>query len=149
MSQAIGCRIAGSDSNGKNVPENRNSGVMPNRKIALNLSGVFCVAEKAAIGAANAIPVSTAAGMARTISGDAAAPNRTMTKVKTVEISVSRAIDPQQVAQGDVARRDRRGVHRVEDLAPDEPAHDREGRLERRRLCIAVAASSPGARNAR
>ena len=67
---------------------------MPNRKIALNLSGVFWVAEKAAIGPANAIPVRTAAGMARTISGDWAAPNATMTSVKTARDQRQPGRDP-------------------------------------------------------
>ena len=40
-----------------------------------SFSGVRCVAANAAIGAANASPVRTATGMARTMSGDAAAPN--------------------------------------------------------------------------
>ena len=79
MSQASGWRIGGSASTGKNVPENRNSGVIPNRKIAANRSGVRWVAENAAIGAANASPVRTATGIASTTSGDSAAPNRTMT----------------------------------------------------------------------
>ena len=41
--------------------------MIPNRKIALNLFGVVWVAANAAIGAANARPVRTAAGIARTI----------------------------------------------------------------------------------
>ena len=65
--------------------------MIPNRKIAANLLGFFWVAEKAAIGVANAIPVRTAAGMARTIRGDSAAPNRTMTSVKIEQMRVSRA----------------------------------------------------------
>ena len=99
----------GRDDTGKNVPENRNSGVMTNRNRALNLIGVFWVAENAAIGAAKAMPVSTAAGMASTMSGDSAAPNATMTSVKTVAISVSRIGDEREVAQRDVARGDGRG----------------------------------------
>src|SRR4029077_5714307 len=62
-----------------------------NRNSALNVIGVFWVAENAAIGAANAMPVRTAAGIARMMSADVAAPNRTMTSVKTAEMSVSRA----------------------------------------------------------
>ena len=108
--------------------------MIPNRKIAVNLSGVRWVAENAAIGAAKAIPVRTAAGMASTISGDAAAPNRTMTSVKIAAIERQPERDPGEVAEGDVARRDRRRVHRVEDPVPAQPAHDRERRLERRRL---------------
>src|SRR5258705_5238442 len=91
VNQARTWSAAGSVLIGKNVPENRKSGVIPNRKIVEKRFGVFCVAAYAAIGPANAIPVRTAAGIARTIVGDAAAPNRTMTIVKMVEISVSRA----------------------------------------------------------
>ena len=64
--------------------------MIPNRKMVANRFGVYCVAENAAIGPANAIPVRTAAGIANTICHDAAAPNRTMTKVKTEQMSVSR-----------------------------------------------------------
>ena len=67
VSQATTWRAGGSELTGKNVPENRNSGVIPNRKIVANWFGVFWVAENAAIGAANAIPVRTAAGTASTI----------------------------------------------------------------------------------
>src|SRR5258705_7498827 len=91
VSQASAWSAAGSDVIGKNVPENRNSGVIPKRKIAANLLGVFCVAENAAIGVAKAIPVRTAAGMASTMSGDSAAPKATITIVKIVQIMVSRA----------------------------------------------------------
>jgi len=43
-SQAIGWRSGGRFEIGKNVPEKRKSGVMPNRKTALNFSGVRWVA---------------------------------------------------------------------------------------------------------
>ena len=107
---------------------------MPNRKIEANLFGVFWVAENAAIGAANAIPVRTAAGIARTISGDSAAPNSTMTSVKIEQMSVSRA-----AIQARLPRAMSRGVIGVayiawKTLLQIEPAHDREHRLERRRL---------------
>src|SRR6187401_174475 len=76
--QATTWRAAGSELIGKNVPEKRNSGVMPKRKIVAKRFGVFWVAENAA------------AGMAKTISGDSAAPNNTMTSVKIEQIIVSR-----------------------------------------------------------
>ena len=76
MSQASGWSTTGSELIGKNVPENRNSGVIPKRKIAANLLGVFWVAENAAIGAANAMPVRTAAGIASTMSGDCGRPEQ-------------------------------------------------------------------------
>ncbi len=68
--QATGCRTLGSCSIGKNVPEKRNNGMMPKRKITLNRFGVRCVAENAAIGAAKAIPVRTATGIPSTTSGE-------------------------------------------------------------------------------
>ena len=64
------CSAIGSELIGKNVPENRKSGVIPNRKIVANRFGLFWVAANAAIGPANAIPVRTAAGMHSTTSGD-------------------------------------------------------------------------------
>ena len=75
-SQAIGWRNDGRLSIGKNVPLNRNSGVIPNRKSVANWSGVRCVAVKAMIGVAKARPVSTAAGIASTISGERARPEQ-------------------------------------------------------------------------
>ena len=56
VSQASAWSAAGSVVTGKNVPENRNSGVIPNRKIAANRLGVFCVAENAAIGVGEGHP---------------------------------------------------------------------------------------------
>ena len=103
--QAIGWRKLGSDSIGKNVPEKRNSGVMPKRKMTLKRFGVRCVAENAAIGPAKAIPVRTATGIASTTSGEWAAPNATMTIVKTVAIIASRTAIQSEVAERDVARR--------------------------------------------
>ena len=94
--------------------------MIPNRKIALNLSGVRCVAENAAIGAANAIPVSTAAGMPSTISGEAAAPNSDDDDREDRRDHRQPDRDPDEVAEGDVARRDRRRVHRVERPLPVE-----------------------------
>ena len=91
VSQASAWSASGSELIGKKVPENRKSGVIPNRKIDANLLGVFWVAEKAAMGQAKAIPVRMAAGIASTMSGDWAAPNATITIVKMVQIIASRA----------------------------------------------------------
>ena len=44
--------------------------MIPNRKITLNLAGVRWVAENAAIGAANAMPVRIATGIPSTNSGE-------------------------------------------------------------------------------
>ena len=107
---------------------------MPKRNRELNLFGVFCVAEKATIGAANASPVSTAAGIARRISGEVAAPNTMMTSVKTLAISTSRA--PIQARLPSAMSRPSIGVAYIawKTRDPDEPGHDRERRLERGRL---------------
>ena len=128
------------------MPENRNSGRIPNRKIALNLLGVYWVVAKAAIGVANAMPVRTAAGMAKTIVGAAAAPKAMMTSVKTVEIIVSRAAIQARLPtamsrteMGVAAMAWKTLLHRIPDMIGnvDSKAAD----------CMAVAASSPGARN--
>ena len=119
VSQANAWSAAGSELIGKNVPENRKSGVIPNRKIVENLSGVFCVAEKAAIGAAKAIPVRTAAGIASTIERRFGGPERDDDDREDRADQRQPGDDPGEVAERDVARRDRRRVHRVEDPVPD------------------------------
>ena len=148
MSQASAWSATGSVAIGKNVPENRKSGVMMKRKIVENRSGVFCVAANAAIGPAKAIPVRTAAGMANTISGDSAAPNTTMTIVKIVQTRVSRATIqtrlPRAMSRGEI------GVAYIEwkirfhwspAMIGNIPSNEAD--------CIADAASSPGARKTR
>ena len=122
--------------------------MIPKRKIAANSARRLRVAENAAIGVAKARPVRTAAGIASTISGDSAAPNSDDDDVKIVRSCVSRSGEEGDVAEGDVARRDRRREHRVESCIQTRPPHDRERRLAAAD-CIAAAASSPGARNAR
>ncbi len=62
MRNAIGCDEGGSWVIGKNVPENRNSGVITNRNRAAKLTSLRWVAANAMMGAANARPVRTAAG---------------------------------------------------------------------------------------
>jgi hypothetical protein len=49
---------------GKNVPEKRNIGMITNRNSAANAASPSRVAENAAMGTPNAMPVSTAAGSA-------------------------------------------------------------------------------------
>src|SRR3954454_8025000 len=146
VSQAKAWSAAGSELIGKNVPENRNIGVMPNRKIVVNRFGVFCVAENAAIGPANASPVRTAAGIANTMSGDSAAPKRTMTSVKIEQIIVSRA-----VIQARLPRAMSRGVIGVAYIPWNTRLHSRPPMIwnidSNDADCIAVAARSPGARN--
>ena len=148
MSQATTWSAAGSELIGKNVPENRKSGVIPKRKIAANLLGVFWVAEKAAIGVANAIPVKTAAGMASTINGDSAAPNRTMTSVKIEQMSVSRAIIqamfPSAMSRGEI------GVAYMAWNVLLQTSPPMIGKVaSNEAACIEVAASRPGARKTR
>ena len=108
VSQATTWRNVGSDSTGKNVPENRNSGVIPKRNTALNVSTLRCVAENAAIGPANASPVRTPAGIASTIKrrGRGTEQRRHQHEDRRDEQHPER--DPGEVAEGDVARTDRR-----------------------------------------
>src|SRR5450759_2519704 len=89
-SQASGRMIAGSCSIGKNVPENRNRGVMPKRQIELNADVSRCEDMKAAIGPAKASAVSVPTGTEKMIPGVAAAPNSTMTTRKIEPTSVAR-----------------------------------------------------------
>src|SRR4029077_5694095 len=116
--------------------------------IAANLSGFFWVAENAARGAAKAIPVRTAAGIARTIRGDWAAPNSTITKVKIDEMRVSRATIqarlPRAMSRGEI------GVAYIawKILFQTRPAMI--GKVASNDPdCIAVAARRPGARKTR
>src|SRR6476620_7455970 len=148
VNQASTWSAAGSVLIGKNVPENRNSGVIPNRKIVAKRFGVFCVAANAAIGQANAIPVRTAAGIASTMVGDSAAPNRMMTIVKIVQISVSRA-----TIQARLPNAMSRGEIGVAYIAWKTRLHSSPAMIgnvaSNDAVCIAVAARRPGARKTR
>src|SRR5689334_16343318 len=140
--------IGGSELIGKKVPEKRKSGVIPKRKIVVNLFGVFWVAENAAIGPAKAMPVSTAAGIARMMSGDCAAPNSTMTSVKIAEISVSRAITqarlPSAMSRAEI------GVAYMPWKIRFHSSPAMIGNIASNEAdCIALAASRPGARKTR
>ncbi len=112
----------------------------------MNLLGLYWVVAKAAIGVANAMPVRTAAGMARTIVGAAAAPKAMMTSVKTVEIIVSRAAIQARLPtamsrteMGVAAMAWKTLLHRIPAMI---------GKVASKAAdCIAVAASRPGARN--
>ena len=64
------------------MPENRNSGIMPNRKIIANELSLVRVTAHASIGAANASPVSTATGSAASTHGERTAPNAVATARK-------------------------------------------------------------------
>ena len=111
--------------------------------------GVRCVAENAAIGAANAMPVRTAAGMPRTTNGEWAAPN-----------SDDHGREDRG-DQGQPERRSRRGCRGrcraaesgVAYMAWNDPLQFRPAMIgnvaSNDADCMAVAASSPGARNAR
>src|SRR4029079_17457618 len=147
-SQTTAWRNVGSVSIGKKTPENRNSGVMMNRKITLNRAGVRWVAENAAIGAANDMPVSTAIGTPSTIAGEAAAPRMTTMTAKTVEIIASRhgvqSRLPRAMSRGDS------GVAYIAwnvrcQLSPPMIGNVASNAAD----CIDVATSRPGARNCR
>jgi hypothetical protein len=147
VSHAKGRRSGGSPSTGKNVPEKMNSGVMTNRKIAAKRSGVRWVAEKAAIGAAKARPVSTATGMANTTSGDSAAPKSTITAVNTVEIMSRRAAIQSRLPRA--MSRLRSGVAYMAWNVRFQTSPPMIGNVDSKEpACIAVATRRPGARNA-
>ena len=67
---------------------------MPKRQMLLHAMVSRWVLMKAAIGAANAIPVSTPIGTDHTIPGVAAAPNSTMTSAK-IEPTIAAWVAPQ------------------------------------------------------
>src|SRR5215469_18566416 len=75
---------------GKNTPENRNSGIMKNRKIMANELSLVRVTDHASIGVANASPVSTATGSAAIIHGERTAPSTDATAMKIPQFMVSR-----------------------------------------------------------
>ena len=77
---------------GKNVPENRNSGIMTNRKIMVNEVSLVRVTAHASIGVANASPVSTATGSAAIIHAERTAPNAAATARKIAQFMASRKV---------------------------------------------------------
>ena len=77
---------------GKNVPENRNNGIIPNRNTRANDVSLDTVIAHVSIGAAKASPVSTATGTAASTHGDVMAPNAAMTTRKMAEFMASRMI---------------------------------------------------------
>src|SRR5437868_961905 len=83
---AIHWRPTGNCEIGKNVPENRNIGMMPNRRIVLRLVSRSIDALNAQMGVANARPVSVAAGIASRARGDSIAPKTAMTNRKTTVV---------------------------------------------------------------
>src|SRR5579859_3702897 len=83
---------AGSWVTGKNVPENRNSGMIPNLNSIANDVSFVHVNVYASIGAPNASPVSTAAGSAAAAQADWTAPNAAITARNTAEFMVSRSV---------------------------------------------------------
>ena len=77
---------------GKKVAENRNSGIMPNRKITANEVSLVRVIAHASITALNVIPVSTATGRdASAPQGDCTAPSAAATARKIAQFMVSRS----------------------------------------------------------
>ena len=121
--------------------------MIPNRKMAANRSGVRWVAENAAIGAANARPVSTATGIASTTIGEVAAPNNTMTIVKTDEMSSRRAPNHRMLPSATS-----RGVIGVAYIAWKTRLQTRPAMIgkvaSKDAACMHEATSSPGARKA-
>jgi len=82
VTHAIGRRKAGSWSIGKNVPENRNSGVMMKRNRMLKPPSPSWVAVNAKIGTAKAIPVRTVIGRASSTHHEPNDPNSAATPTK-------------------------------------------------------------------
>src|SRR6266542_5396569 len=77
-----GRRAAGSCEIGKNVPENRNSGITPSRMINGKRASVSWLAENAVSGAANAAAHNAAAGTAAMPHGEGTAPRTAATARK-------------------------------------------------------------------
>ena len=132
---AAGSRRASSErraagSIGKNVPAEQEHRGDPEPEQGAEPLSFFWVAEKAQIGAAKAIPVRTATGIARTPSGEATSPKTTITTKKAVDTSGSRkAIQPSWPRT--IPRDGQRGAEHPEvGPVPDDRAHDRPGRLE-------------------
>ena len=72
---------------GKNVPEKRNIGTTPKRKIALNPLSESVLAAYASTGAENASPVRSAAGTAKTASHDWMPPNTAITATYALQLT--------------------------------------------------------------
>src|SRR5579863_3738420 len=76
---------------GKNVAENRNNGIMPNRKITANEVSLFWVIAHASMIALNVTPVSTATGRAARAQKECTAPSAAATARKIAQFMVSRS----------------------------------------------------------
>src|SRR5262244_2338353 len=74
------------------MPENRNSGIMPNRKITANEVSLARVTAHASIGAVNATPVRTATGSVASAQGDCTAPSTAATARKMAQFMASRSV---------------------------------------------------------
>jgi hypothetical protein len=148
MSQATGSMRSGSWSIGKNVPENRKSGVITKRNRTLNALSRFCVALNAKIGHANAMPVSTAAGSASSAPVGLMAPKATMTATNAAAEIVRRmALQPRSPR---TRSRTPSGVASIASYVFHHVVLAITGNVfSKAPACIADAASSPGARKAR
>jgi hypothetical protein len=71
------------------VPENRNSGITPNRYTTASEVSRLRVTVQASMGAVKASPVSTATGSAAMASGEVSAPNAAATARNTLHVMVS------------------------------------------------------------
>ena len=105
---------AGSWSIGKNVPENRNSGVIPNRQIALNAVGVALGRHVGRDRRRERERRSASRpGSRARCPAIGAAPNSRITSAKIAATSVGAGRDPGDLPERDRVRRQRRRVHRV------------------------------------
>ena len=77
---------------GKKVPENRNSGISTNLYTTAKPLSLFRVIAHASTGAANARPVSSPAGNAKTTAGERAAPKAAITARKIPQFISSRMV---------------------------------------------------------
>jgi hypothetical protein len=77
---------------GKNVPENRNSGMITNRCSMANEVSFSRVMAQASMGAAKARAVSTQAGSAATTQAELTAPNAAITARKMAEFISTRIV---------------------------------------------------------
>ena len=71
------------------MPDNRNSGVMMKRNRMLKPPSLSCMAEKAKMGTAKAIPVRTVTGRANSTHHELNDPNRAATPMKMVVAPVT------------------------------------------------------------
>ncbi len=143
---ATGCIHAGSCSTGKKVPENRNIGTRPSRNTRLNVVSFSACAEIANIGAAYARVTSTTASSDTTPHADGTAPSAAATARNTTELSSERSTMavrlPTTMSLTPIGVASMAWYWRCHLIAPS-TGYD----ASKTPVCIAVAASTPGAMN--